>query len=96
MSDRFEIAFDSAFAQDLLGLDRAVKRRILDAVERKSTANPKQFGKPLGGEFAGLRRLRIANMRIVYQVSKSRVLVLAALPCEAIYQELAKRLKHGG
>lgn len=57
--------------------DRRIQERILKRAEQLRT-DPEKQGKPLVAELAGYRSLRAAGerYRIVYQVVRSRVLVL--------------------
>lgn len=56
----------------MLGYGEA--RRILKAIdERIVNGDPHKLGKPLSGDLAGFRRLRIGNTRIVYRISDKEI-----------------------
>jgi mRNA interferase RelE/StbE len=90
--DRYEIFFRPEIESDLRPLGRLHQKRILAAVESRLAVQPARYGKPLGGELAGLRRIRVGDFRIAYQVTGDRVVVWAVLHRKAIYAELARRL----
>ena len=48
--------------------------RLIEAIEKLRT-NP-NAGSALKGEFSGLRRIRIGDYRIVYEVQKKKLLIL--------------------
>jgi len=58
--------------------DRSVRRKLLDAAQGLE-GDPEKQGKPLTGEFEGLRRLRFSRYRMIYSVDsrRSRVVVVA-------------------
>lgn len=95
-AEPYEITFREDVARDLQGLDRRIRRQILDAIEHRLPADPDLFGKPLGGAFRGLRRIRSGDQRVVYQVTGRRVVVWAILNRKSVYSELARRLLRKG
>ena len=48
--------------------------RIVSAIDR--LAQEPEIGKPLQGEHSGLRRIRVGDYRVVYQVDRDALLVL--------------------
>ena len=85
------------FSEDLRRLDPPVQKQILSGIRRRLSLDPKPYGKPLAGEFAGLWRLRIKDYRIVYRILESRIEVLVLKigirRDFEIYRELVQRLK---
>lgn len=92
MSDRYSVFFAAAAGDDLSLLSLADKRRIVAAIDQRLTVDPAAYGKPLGGSFAGLRRIRVGDYRVVFRVKRRIVIVLAASHRKTVYQELAKRI----
>jgi len=82
--------------EDLQAVGPAAARRIVRAIDTKLTEAPEQFGTPLSGNLAELRKLRISDYRVVYQVVNKLVVVfvLAVGPRrdKEIYLLAAKRL----
>jgi len=89
--DRYEILFRPEIEEDLRPLGRLHQKRALSAIEDRLAAHPAQYGKPLGGNLAGLRRIRTGDFRIAYQVKGSQVIIWAIMHRNAIYTELVQR-----
>ena len=85
------------FSEDLKRLDSSVQRKILDALRKRLTLDPKAYGKPLQGELAGLWRLRVGDYRVIYRIVENRVEVLVLKigirRDFEVYRELALRLR---
>ena len=92
MPELYEIDYDIRVEDDFATLDRAARRRVMDAVDLRLGSSPEKYGRPLGGRFAGLRRLRVGDVRIVYRVVGRKVVVLAALTRRDVYEVLDRRL----
>jgi mRNA interferase RelE/StbE len=71
----YNIVYKSSVQRDLKKLPKAEIGRLLDHIEsdlaKKPLANP-----ALKGRFAGLRRMRIGDYRVIYAVLGNEVLVL--------------------
>ncbi len=55
-------------------INRGDRLRIVDAIEQLKS-NP-TAGSVLKGEFTGLRRIRLGNYRVVYEVQERQLVVL--------------------
>lgn len=64
---------ESAF-KALSKIDTLHRLRLFDAIEKLKT-NP-NAGSVLKGEFSGLRRIRIGDYRIVYEVQNEQLVIL--------------------
>ena len=91
MPDAYEILFRPEVEEDLRSIGRPHQRRALAAIEERLSSHPEQYGRPLGGDLAGLRRIRFGDFRIAYQVKSGRVVVWAVLHRKDIYAQLARR-----
>jgi len=91
MPDAYEIVFRPEVEDDLRPIGRYHQRRVLAAVEERLVLDPERYGKPLGGALAGLRRLRVGDYRVAYQVKGRRVLIWAVLHRRVVYAEVVKR-----
>ncbi len=49
---------------------------IRKAIEKKLTADPVAFGKPLRHSLKGYRRLRVGDYRVIYKIVDDKILVL--------------------
>lgn len=92
MSEHLPILFHALALEDLRRLDARDVRRVLDALGDRLTTSPEMYGKPLGGRLAGLRRVRVGDLRVVYRVFADRVEVFIVRHRKDVYQELARRL----
>ncbi len=71
----YRIIYKKSVSKDLEHIDKAQARRILNRIESELAANPDSFP-TLKGRFAGLRKFRIGDFRIVFAVLEGEVLVL--------------------
>ena len=91
MPERYEVLFRPEVEDDFRPIGRSNQLRALRAIEDRLTVHPEQYGKPLGGNLAGLRRIRMGDFRIAYQVKGGKVIVWAVRHRKEIYAELARR-----
>ncbi|MDX2073387.1 MAG: type II toxin-antitoxin system RelE/ParE family toxin [Alphaproteobacteria bacterium] len=61
---------------DVPALPKAIKAQIHKAIEKKLTTDPQLFGKPLRFNHSGLRRLRVGDYRVIYQIDPKQNLVI--------------------
>lgn len=78
---------------DLKALPLSLKKTILQVVESKLAVRPDAYGKPLGGKLAGLRRIRIGEHRLVYEVRSKAVVIWAVKHRSEVYLEAERRFK---
>ena len=71
----FDIAYKKSVEKDLANLGKAEARRILDKIE-KDLATRADTYPVLKGRFAGLRKLRVGDYRIIFAILGEQVLVL--------------------
>ncbi len=71
----YRITYKRSVARDLARLDKPSQRRILDKAEADLSADPLKHP-ALKGSYAGLRRLRVGDYRVIYAVLEEEVLVL--------------------
>ena len=70
----------SGFAEkQLRKLDQPIQKRLINWLEDRieGCKNPRHFGEPLRGEFAGLWRYRIGDYRIICEIQDQQLVVLA-------------------
>jgi len=70
----FEIAFKKFVFKDLKRIDKAVLKRIFDKLENDLLKRPEDFPE-LKGKFAGLRKYRAGDYRVIYAILEKQVLV---------------------
>ena len=70
----YSISIKASAVKALAKIDREQRVRLIDAID-KLRDNP-AAGSVLKGEFSGLRRIRIGDYRIVYEVKDSELIIL--------------------
>ena len=63
----FKITFKKSVAKDLKRISKAQVKRILDKIEIDLSNMPEQFPE-LRGKFAGLRKFRVGDYRIIFAI----------------------------
>ncbi|MCY3769010.1 MAG: type II toxin-antitoxin system RelE/ParE family toxin [Gammaproteobacteria bacterium] len=71
---RFSIEIKRSAYKELERIARPRRRPLVDAIDRLSE-NP-FLGRVLKGELQGLRRLRVGNYRVLYEVREDTLVVL--------------------
>ena len=71
----FEIVYKRSVRKDLAHLGKAAARRILDKIDNELSARADVYP-ALTGQFAGLRKLRVGDYRVVFAILENRVVVL--------------------
>jgi len=75
MSPRWRILYHPAVEKDLASIGRSRAGKVLKTIETKLGADPEKFGAPLRKGLAGLRKLRVGDIRVVYRLEKELVVV---------------------
>ena len=74
---KWTVIYHEEVDSDLSLVGPSNARRILKVIEeRLEKGEPGKIGRPLRGDFKGLRRIRAGDFRIVYNVDSGRVEVL--------------------
>jgi mRNA interferase RelE/StbE len=85
------------FSEDFKKIDRTGQKRIMKAVRKKLTEEPRAYGKPLSGEYKAYWKLKVGPYRVVYEIIESQVTVyvikIGYRRDSEVYKELAKPLK---
>lgn len=88
----YRVEFLEEAAKDWLSLDRSIRKKLEKSIERLRTA-PLSYGKPLGANLHGLRRIRSGDYRIVYLVRETNQSVEIGVVCHRsdVYEIALKR-----
>ena len=71
------IRFHPAVEENLKALGTAEARRVLRVIrERVAQGEPDKIGKPLQGALAGYRRVRTGDVRIVYRINGTEIVLI--------------------
>ena len=71
----YKIIYKSSIKRDLKKLGQSEARRILDQLEDDLSQKPEKYP-ALKGEFAGLRKYRVGDYRVIFAILDQDVLVL--------------------
>ena len=71
----YNITFKKSVQKDLAHIDRGETRRILDKIETDPARQPDACPM-LKGPFAGLRKFRVGDYRIIFAILEQDVLIL--------------------
>ncbi|WP_339490875.1 type II toxin-antitoxin system RelE family toxin [Pseudomonas sp. EL_65y_Pfl2_R95] len=73
----WKVTYHEAVTQDFDRLGRAEARRVLRVVEERIiNGEPDKSGKALRGLLAGCRRIRTGDLRIVYRIKGTELVLL--------------------
>ena len=70
----FSIRIKERAAKELRRADKPDRTRIVAAIDR--LAETPHLGAPLKGDLRGLRRLRVGDYRVVYEIQDNQLVVL--------------------
>ncbi len=71
----YNITYKKSVEKDLSKLGKPEARRILDKIEKELSARADNYPL-LKGEFAGLRKLRVGDYRVIFAILEQEVLIL--------------------
>jgi len=71
----YNIVYKKSVHRDLKKLSKPEGKRILDLFEKELTKKP-ESNPVLKGQFAGLRKYRVGDYRVIYAILKKDVLIL--------------------
>ena len=72
---KWVVTYHKDVEKDLKSLGSFAAKRVLRAIDTKLTQAPLEFGDPLTGNLTALRKLRVGDYRVVYQVTNHQVVV---------------------
>ena len=71
----FNITYKKSVGKDLKTIDKLEAKRILDKIEKELSIRASTYPL-LKGQFAGMRKLRIGDYRVIFTLAGSNVLIL--------------------
>ena len=74
----YKVVYLDKVEDDLKNLPAALKRKIIDRIERYLAQNPRILGKPLIGSFKGFWSYRYSDFRVIYRISDEEILIVVA------------------
>ena len=71
----YSITYKRSVEKDISKLGKPEAKRILDKIEKELSARADNYPL-LKGEFAGLRKFRVGDYRIIFAILEQKVLIL--------------------
>ena len=81
----YNVVYKKSVHRDLKKLSKAEVSRILDQIEQELTKKPESCP-VLKGQFAGLRKYRIGDYRVIYALVGADILVLRIANRRDVYK----------
>ena len=82
----YKIDYKKSVAKDLKRIDKADAKRILDKIDENLADNPQRFP-ALTGAFAGMRKFRVGDYRVVFVIMDQQVLILRIQDRKDVYRK---------
>lgn len=82
----FNITYKKSVIKDISRLDKKEARRIIDKIEKDLSDGAESYP-VLKGDFAGLRKMRVGDYRIIFTIIDNNVLVLRVGHRREIYKK---------
>ena len=71
----YKILYKKSVVKDLKSIDKKEKERILNKIEETLSTKPSQYP-VLKGKFAGLRKIRVGNYRVIFSLLDDEIWIL--------------------
>ena len=71
----YNITYKKSVIKDLKKINKSDLKKIVSKIEKELSLKPESYP-ALKGEFAGLRKLRVGNYRVIYAIIDKEVLIL--------------------
>ncbi len=82
----YNITYKKSVAKDLKRIGKAQAKRILNKIDAELTRNPERFP-ALSGPFAGMRKFRVGDYRIIFVIIDRDVLILRIQDRKDVYRK---------
>lgn len=90
----YKIFYDKSVVKtDIPKLSKKISENIRKAIEQKLITSPEIFGKPLRFSLSSFRKLRVGDYRVIFEISKEKVVIFVIGHRKNIYEIAKKRLK---
>ncbi len=84
------------FQEDFKKIPQIHQQKIIKALRKKLSHDPKAFGKPLTGPLKGYWRLRVDDYRVIYLLQDSEVIIrvikVGIRRDSEVYEEMLRRI----
>jgi mRNA interferase RelE/StbE len=82
----YRVDYKKSVGKDLKRIGKANAKRILDRIDEELTNNPERFPS-LSGPFAGMRKFRVGDYRVIFVVIEQSVLILRVQDRKDVYRK---------
>ena len=82
----YSIDYKKAVGKDLKRMGKANAKRILDRIDKELINNPERFP-ALSGPFAGMRKFRVGDYRVIFVIIEQSVLILRVQDRKDVYRK---------
>lgn len=82
----YKITFKKSVAKDLKRVGKQTARRVIDKIESDLSRKPERFP-AMRGPFAGMRKYRVGDYRIIFVIMEHDVLVLRVQHRKDVYRK---------
>jgi len=82
----FRIDYKKSVTKDLKRIGKAHAKRIMDKIDKDLVRNPDRFP-ALSGPFAGMRKYRVGDYRVVFVIIDDTVLILRIQDRKDVYRK---------
>jgi mRNA interferase RelE/StbE len=82
----YNITFKKSVEKDLNRISKQNARRILDSIDAELTKKPDRFP-ALSGPFAGMRKFRVGDYRVIFVIMDQEVLILRIQDRKDVYRK---------
>jgi mRNA interferase RelE/StbE len=82
----YNVVYKKSVSRDLKKLAKTEATRILNQIEKELSRNPESYP-VLKGKFAGLRKFRIGDYRIIYAILANDVTILRIGHRKEVYKK---------
>ena len=82
----YNVVYKKSVSRDLKNLTKTEATRILNQIEKELSKNPESYP-ALKGKFAGLRKFRIGDYRIIYAILEYDVIILRIGHRKEVYRK---------
>ena len=81
----YKITYKKSVIRDLKKINKADLKKLISKIEKELSTKP-ESPPALKGEFAGLRKLRFGNYRVIYAILDKEVLILRSGHRKEVYK----------
>ncbi len=82
----YNVVYKKSVSRDLKKLAKTEATRILNQIEKELSRNPESYP-VLKGKFAGLRKFRIGDYRIIYAILGTDIIILRIGHRKEVYRK---------